>query len=106
LKPVLYLVAAIFLCAGVYAFIQYVPISYERVSYSVEQASIEADGPLKKSIDKESTVLCEIESFWSKYDFWGNTDVVFTSAVKDEAAEKKVDENVSCDESIENGVGQ
>jgi len=106
LKTVLYSVAVILLCAGVYAFIQYVPISYERVPYSVEQTSAEADGPLKKSIDQTSTLLCDLESFWSKYDIWGDTDAVFTSASKDKAAETKMDENVSCDESIENGVGQ
>jgi len=101
LKPVLYLVAAIFLCAGVYAFIQYVPISYERVPYSVE-----TDGPLKKAIDKKSTVLCDVESFWSKYNIWGDTDAVYGPPENDEAAKMKTDESVSCVESIENGVGQ
>jgi len=101
LKPVLYLVAAIFLCVCVYAFIQYVPISYERVPYSAE-----TDGPLKKAIDKKLTVLCDVESFWSKYNIWGDTDAVYGPPENDDAAEMETDESVDCDEQLENAASQ
>gem|GEM_PF-2400875 len=110
MKPFLYFVGAIFLAACVYAFIQYVPISYEVGSQQSqivdEQGSAETEGPLKKAIDKNSTVLCEIESFWSKYNVWGDTDTVYGPAENDETADNKVDENIRCDEPLENSVSQ
>lgn len=108
MKPVIYLVAAIFLSVCVYAFIQYVPISYKTVP--VEQASVDVDGPLKKAIDKKTTLFCDIESFWSKYDIWGDTDTVYGSAQSgeehDEATEHTADEDVSCDEQRDEAVSQ
>ena len=106
LKFFLYFVAAIFLGLCVYAFIEGVTVITVENPYAVEQGSTETEGPLKKAIDKKSTVLCDVESFWAKYNVWGDTDVVYAPSENDEAAEKKVDENISCDEPFEDGARQ
>ena len=105
LKPFLYFVAAIFLCVCVYAFIKYVPITYvegpQQHQIVVEDDSPQAEELLKKAIDKKATVPCEDESFWAKYDIWGDTSTVYAPSESDEATTKKMDESISCDEPSE-----
>jgi len=100
LKLFFYFLAAISIAVCVYAFVEGVTV------ITVENPHAEPEGPLKKAIDKKSTVLCEIESFWSKYNFWGDTDTVYAPAENNEAAENKVDESIGCVEPLEDTVSQ
>lgn len=67
------------ICA--YAFIEGVEVVTVK-----NEVVTQTDGPLKQAIDKRSTLFCKIESFWAKYDIWGDTDTVYRPA-----AEEKVD---------------
>lgn len=102
LKPILYLFAAIFLAVGVYTFIKYVPISYVKASQVAEQANAEIEAAPKKTIKKQSRLLCEIEVFWAKYNVLGDMDNVYATA-ENKAADKRQGETVSCDETLEDG---
>ncbi len=110
LKSFLYFFGAIFLAACIYAFIQSVPISYEvdvqQSQIVTEQVGAKTQGPLKSAIDKKSTVLCEIESFWSKYNVWGDTDKVYTSTENDGADEKEVNGNNGCEQPFDDAVSE
>jgi len=97
LKSFFYLLAVIFIGICVYAFVEGVTV----ITVQSPQGTNEAEGPLKKAIDKNSTVLCEIESFWLEYNIWGDTDTVYAPAENDEKETKKMDESVACEEPSE-----
>jgi len=106
LKPFFYFLAVISIAVCVYAFVEGVTVMTVENPHAAEEVTSETEGPLKKAIDKNSTVLCEIESFWSKYNVWGDTDTVYGPAEHDEAVENKVDESIGCDEPLEDTVSQ
>jgi len=97
LKVFLYFVAAIFLGLCVYAFVEGVTVVTVENPLAVELDSNEAEGALKV-IDGKVTAPCEEESFWAKYNVWGDIGSVYTPTDSDEAVSKKVDESISCDE--------
>lgn len=102
LKFFLYFVAAIFLCLGVYIFINYDSITImegpQKQQTVVEGDSSQTEESLKKAIDEKVTEPCERESFWAKYDIWGDTSTIYTPSDDDEAAKKKMNGSKSCDE--------
>ena len=108
LKYFLYFVAAILLCVCVYIFIKYVPITYvegpQKPQIVVERDSSQTEESLKKATDTKTAEPCEDESFWAKYNIWGDTGTVYRPSESDEAATKKMDESISCDESFEHNA--
>ena len=54
----------------------------------VEGDSSQTEESLKKAVDEKVTEPCESESFWAKYDIWGDTSTVYTPSDDDEAARK------------------
>ncbi|EGG98431.1 hypothetical protein imdm_12 [gamma proteobacterium IMCC2047] len=73
-------IALLVLLLCVYAFIEGVEVVTVK-----NEVGTQTDGPLKQAIDKRTTLFCKIESFWAKYDVWGDTDTVYRPAAEAKA---------------------
>ena len=80
MKFFLPIIALLALLLCVYAFIEGVEVVTVK-----NEVGTQTDGPLKQAIDKRTTLFCKIESFWAKYDIWGDTDTVYRPAAEAKA---------------------